>query len=91
MPMSHIHLRALFFTKFSLGPNTTISQLKSLMEEKGVGSILVTDKGNQLLGIVTGRDIRFEDDLGKTVDKVSQIICPSAFVLELYCLPTNRL
>jgi len=44
---------------YTCGPDATLEQLKDLMEDKGVHSILVTDVNNKLLGIVTTRDFRF--------------------------------
>jgi len=46
---------------YTLGPENTIGELRDMMFEKGVGSILVTDTENVLLGIITTRDIRFVD------------------------------
>jgi IMP dehydrogenase len=46
---------------YTLRPDNTIGELRDLMHEKGVGSILVTDLENILLGIITTRDIRFVD------------------------------
>lgn len=40
-------------------PDATLEDLENLMLEKGVHSIIVTDKDNKLLGIVTTRDMRF--------------------------------
>jgi len=55
---------------YCLDPKATLGQLNDLMEDKGVHSVLITDKENHLLGIVTSRDIRFTNDHNITVDKV---------------------
>ena len=39
--------------------STTIFELRELMHDKGVGSFLVTDASNKLLGIVSTRDLTF--------------------------------
>lgn len=46
---------------YTMTPDDTIEDLREMMEEKGVGSILVTEGDNQLVGIITTRDIRFVD------------------------------
>jgi len=58
---------------YTLGPNETIGELRDLMFDKGVGSILVTDEENTLLGIITTRDIRFVDS---ETDKINQYMTP---------------
>merc|ERR1712137_29917 len=49
--------------------DSTIEELRDMMSEKGVGSILVTLPDNQLVGIITTRDIRFvsseQDTIGE--------------------------
>eukprot|EP01087_Luapelamoeba_hula_P008245 TRINITY_DN2055_c0_g1_i1.p1 TRINITY_DN2055_c0_g1~~TRINITY_DN2055_c0_g1_i1.p1 ORF type:complete len:524 (-),score=82.78 TRINITY_DN2055_c0_g1_i1:33-1562(-) len=52
------------------GPTTTVAQLKEMMDEKGVNSFLITDKQDKLLGIVSGRDLRFVDDDNALVEKI---------------------
>jgi len=42
----------------------------SLMKENGIGGIPVINQNNQLVGIVTNRDLRFERDLGRPVQEV---------------------
>merc|ERR1712137_1007646 len=58
---------------YTLGPEKSIGELRDLMFEKGVGSILVTDAENTLLGIITTRDIRFIDS---ETDKIEQYMTP---------------
>ncbi len=41
------------------------------MEEKEVGSIVVVDQHNKLLGVVTSRDIELVDNLNELVRNVS--------------------
>ncbi len=55
---------------YSCHPKTTIREVKNLMKEKNVNGILVVDKNNKLLGIVTNRDIIFEDKLNKKVSDI---------------------
>ncbi|KAI5921083.1 IMP dehydrogenase [Camillea tinctor] len=53
--------------------STTIEEAKALKEKWGFGGFPVTESGklgSKLLGIVTNRDLQFEDKLSQTVDKV---------------------
>ncbi|KAI0160551.1 inosine-5'-monophosphate dehydrogenase IMD4 [Xylariaceae sp. FL1272] len=56
-----------------ISPQTTIQETKDLKEKWGFGGFPVTESGklgSKLLGIVTNRDLQFEDDIAQTVDKV---------------------
>lgn len=53
--------------------NTTVGEAIALKEKWGFGGFPVTEDGklgSKLLGIVTNRDIQFEDDVNTTIDKV---------------------
>ncbi|KAH6900314.1 IMP dehydrogenase/GMP reductase [Thelonectria olida] len=53
--------------------NTTVGEAKALKEKWGFGGFPVTEDGklgSKLLGIVTNRDIQFEEDLDKPVSNV---------------------
>merc|ERR1712000_314798 len=53
--------------------NTTVGEAIALKEKWGFGGFPVTEDGklgSKLLGIVTNRDIQFEDDVNATIDKV---------------------
>ncbi|KAI2638608.1 inosine-5'-monophosphate dehydrogenase IMD4 [Xylaria nigripes] len=54
-------------------PETTVEEAKALKEKWGFGGFPVTATGklgSKLLGIVTNRDIQFEDDLAQTIGHV---------------------
>ncbi|KAF3057100.1 Inosine-5'-monophosphate dehydrogenase [Daldinia childiae] len=56
-----------------ISKETTVEETKALKEKWGFGGFPVTESGklgSKLLGIVTNRDLQFEDDLRQTVDKV---------------------
>ncbi|KAI2777510.1 IMP dehydrogenase [Daldinia loculata] len=56
-----------------ISKETTVEEAKALKEKWGFGGFPVTESGklgSKLLGIVTNRDLQFEDDLRQTVDKV---------------------
>lgn len=48
----------------------TVSDALSLMAEYKIGGIPVVDGDGYLVGIVTNRDLRFQRDMGKSIDKV---------------------
>lgn len=50
--------------------DATIRQALMLMEENRIGGIPVIDQNGFLQGIITNRDLRFEDDLKKKVSEV---------------------
>ena len=49
---------------------STVGDALALMHEYHIGGIPVVDEENHLVGIVTNRDLRFERNMGKTVDEV---------------------
>ncbi|KAI0106659.1 IMP dehydrogenase [Daldinia grandis] len=56
-----------------ISKETTVEEAKALKEKWGFGGFPVTESGklgSKLLGIVTNRDLQFEDGLHQTVDKV---------------------
>ncbi|NNM58676.1 MAG: IMP dehydrogenase [Legionellales bacterium] len=54
---------------YTVSPETTVRQLLELSHSYGVSGMPVV-KGDQLLGIVTSRDVRFETDLDSPVANV---------------------
>ena len=53
-----------------LQAGATVGDALKLMAENKIGGIPVVDDGNNLVGIVTNRDLRFERELGKPVSEV---------------------
>ncbi len=53
----------------TIPPNTTIGEVKAMTERHGISGMPVVD-GDQLVGIVTNRDIRFETNLDQPVSNV---------------------
>jgi IMP dehydrogenase len=51
-------------------PDATIREVVALTRAKGISGLPVTADGNQLVGIVTHRDIRFEEQLDLPVSRV---------------------
>jgi IMP dehydrogenase len=51
-------------------PDATIREVVALTRARGISGLPVTAEGNQVVGIVTHRDIRFEEQLDLPVSKV---------------------
>ncbi|CAH0532873.1 Inosine-5'-monophosphate dehydrogenase [Vibrio stylophorae] len=51
-------------------PDATIADVKSLTEKHGFAGFPVVTENNELVGIITGRDVRFVTDLSKKVEVV---------------------
>lgn len=60
-------------TPVSVHPNATIADVRRLSQEKGFAGFPVIDEDDNLLGIITGRDIRFVTDESL---KVHQVMTP---------------
>ena len=54
---------------FTVGPNTTIGEVITLTRKRNISGVPVVD-GNQLVGIVTSRDMRFEKRLVAPVSAI---------------------
>ena len=44
-----------------IGPDDSLSAALAVMERRGVGTLVVVDRGRRLLGLLTERDVRFVD------------------------------
>ncbi|HEY63739.1 MAG TPA: IMP dehydrogenase [Caldilineae bacterium] len=51
----------------TLPPTATLRQAQQLMEEQGIGGILIVDGERKLVGILTTRDVLFAEDLEQPV------------------------
>ncbi len=58
---------------YTIWPTATMSDAKRLMQEKGVSGLLVVDANKKLLGILTARDLLFEDN---DLNRVSELMTP---------------
>ena len=54
----------------TVGPDTQLNELASLMQQFKISGVPVVEKNNQLVGIVTNRDVRFETKLTRHVSEV---------------------
>ncbi len=55
---------------YTLNENQTLRDAKQLMKDKNVSGLLITDKYERLKGILTTRDIRFEDNDNVIVEEL---------------------
>lgn len=54
---------------FHLSPEATVGEADALMERYRISGVPITVKG-RLVGIVTNRDMRFEEDMGRQVTEI---------------------
>ena len=54
----------------TISPDATVAEALNLMNEYKIGGIPVVDSNNALQGIVTNRDLRFENDRNKKIGEV---------------------
>jgi IMP dehydrogenase len=54
----------------TLRENATIGDAMNLMRENKIGGIPIIDKNGKLVGILTNRDLRFEDDVNRKVSEL---------------------
>jgi len=60
----------LIMDPITLQPSHTIGDAQRLMKENKIGGIPIVDNGGTLVGILTNRDLRFEDNPKKKVSEV---------------------
>ena len=60
----------MIYDPVTIEADATIGDVKALMLENNIGGIPVVDKNRKLCGIVTNRDLRFEDNMKKPVAEV---------------------
>jgi len=54
----------------TLGLNATVADAREVMRTQKIGGIPIVDASNKLLGIVTNRDLRFEQDMSKKLTDI---------------------
>lgn len=64
---------AIISDPLTVSMNHTVGQVKSVMVRQGFSGFPVVDEGNHLLGMVTGRDVRYFKD---SEAKVSEVMTP---------------
>jgi len=54
----------------TLGLNSTVQDAENIMRDYKIGGIPVVDDTNKLVGIITNRDLRFQQDMTALVEKI---------------------
>ena len=60
----------IIYDPLTIAPDKHVTDADELMREYKVGGLAVVNRNNELLGMVTNRDIRFEDDPEKSVKEL---------------------
>lgn len=60
----------MIYAPLTIQRGSTVGQALAMMQEYHIGGIPVVDPAGKLVGIVTNRDLRFEDQMDKLVDDV---------------------
>jgi len=58
---------------YTIWPSATMADARRLMQEKGVNGLLVVDANKKLLGILTARDLLFEEN---DLSRISELMTP---------------
>ena len=64
---------------YTISPNSNVHDARRLMQEKGVKGLPVVDGNGKLLGILTTRDLLFENK--DSISKVSELMTPAKDLL----------
>src|SRR5512145_3220102 len=54
----------------SMSESSTVGDIKRVVDETGTGGILIVDRDEKLIGIVSTRDLLFENDMNKPVTAI---------------------
>lgn len=70
----------------TLGLNATVQDAENIMRDYRIGGIPVVDESKKLVGIITNRDLRFQQDMNAPVEKImtkeNLIVAPEGITLE---------
>ncbi len=55
---------------FTLGPKNSVQEAEDLMARYHVSGVPITDENNKLVGILTNRDLRFQEDFAVPIESV---------------------
>ncbi len=55
---------------FYLGPDNTIGEADALMGKFRISGVPIVDKSGKLIGIITNRDMKFEEDMSRPISDV---------------------
>ena len=54
----------------TLDINATVQEAENIMREFKIGGIPIVDRGGNLVGIITNRDLRFQTDMNVPVESI---------------------
>ncbi|MBN2812942.1 MAG: IMP dehydrogenase, partial [Bacteroidales bacterium] len=60
----------MIYDPITIHPNATVGDAQHLMKEYKIGGIPVVDPQHKLVGIVTNRDLRFEQEMSRSISEV---------------------
>jgi CBS domain-containing protein len=81
-PLDEIRVRkAMSAPVVTLQPTDTLVEAARVMNKKGISSIVVTDHGNEVLGIVTKTDLCFHFSLFRSREKVKDHMTKKVFTV----------
>ncbi len=60
----------IIFDPVTLAPDATIGEAKEIMRENNISGLPIVEKSGRLVGILTKRDLKFQDDLTLPVSQV---------------------
>jgi len=60
----------IIFDPVTLAPDATIGMAKDIMRDNNISGLPIVEEGDRLVGILTRRDLKFQDDLALKVNKV---------------------
>ncbi len=60
----------MIYDPLTIGPDQTVGDALRMMKENRIGGIPVVDAAKKLVGIVTNRDLRFEDNYKRTISEL---------------------
>jgi CBS domain-containing protein len=81
-PLDEIYVRQVMSAPVvTLQPTDTLAEAARVMNKKGISSIVVTDHGNEVLGIVTKTDLCFHFSLFASKEKVKDFMTRKVFTV----------
>ena len=66
MPVSYTHLNGVITDPFFLSPEHTLEDANNLMSKFRISGVPITE-GRKLVGIITNRDLKFEEDFSRKI------------------------
>ena len=71
---------------FSLSPDNTLQEAENLMHKYRISGVPITEEGGKLVGIITNRDLKFEEDFSRLIKECmtseNLVTAPEGITLE---------